>query len=180
MFVLWNWVWLEDSHSPTPGSICDPANNLLSPGISSTSDEDEDTIPEITHTTVVFKCIDAHKERQYQETLALASRKLKENSKVQVKLQPEPDNRYNSKAIAFLCKIDDSGWVRIGYVVREVLDEVHDAIYKKKILNVSFDWIKYTVHFKSPGWYAGIRIQRYGEWSLVLFHSRATSYTFCV
>ena len=96
VFVLWNWVWLEDSRSPTPESICDPANNLLSPGISSTSDEDEeDTITEITH-TVVFKCIGAHKERQYQETLALASRKLKENSKVQVKLQPEPDNRYSS------------------------------------------------------------------------------------
>jgi len=84
---------------------------------------------------------------------------LKENLKVQVKLQPEPDNRYDSKAIAFLCKIDESGWVRIGYVVREVLDEVHEAINKKKILNVSFDWIKYTVHFKSPGWYAGIRIR---------------------
>ena len=95
-----------------------------------------------------------------------------------MKLQPEPDNRYDSKAIAFLCKNDDSGWVGIGYVVREVLDEVHDAIYKKKILNVSFDWIKYTVHFKSPGWYAGIRIQRHGEWSLGVLRSRATSYTF--
>ena len=154
MFILWNWIWLEDSRSPTPESICDPAsdpaNNSLSPDINTTSDEDEEnTIPEITH-TVVFKCIGAHKKRQYQETLALASRKLKENSTVQVKLQPEPDNRYDSKAIAFLCKIDNSGWVRIGYVVQEVLDEVHEAINKKKILNVSFDWIKYTVHFKSP------------------------------
>ena len=75
------------------------------------------------------------------------------------------------------CKIDDSGSVRIGYVVREVLDEVHDAI-NKKILNVSFDWIKYNVHFKSPGWYAGIRIQRHGEWSLEVLCSRVTSYTF--
>lgn len=108
--------------------------------------------------------------------LALASRKLKDNSKVEVKLQPEPDNKYDARAIAFMCKIDDSSWERIGYVVREVLDEVHEAINKKKILNVSFDWIKYTVHFRSPGWYAGIRIQRNGEWSLGVLRSRATSY----
>ena len=82
---------------------------MLSPDIDSTS-EDEDTIPEITH-TVVFKCIGAHKERQYHKTLALASQKLKDNSKVQVKLQPEPDNRYDAKAIAFMCKINDSGWI---------------------------------------------------------------------
>ena len=63
------------------------------------------------------------------------------------------------------------------YVVREVLDEVHEAI-NKKILDVSFYWIKNTVHFRSPGWYAGIRIQRNSEWSLGVLRSRATSYTF--
>lgn len=57
----------------------------------------------------------------------------------------------------------------------KVLDE---AINKKKILNVSFDWIKYTMNFKSPGWYAGIRIQRNGEWSQGVLCSGATSYTF--
>ena len=79
-----------------------------------TDEDEEDTIPEITH-TVVFKCIGAHKERQYQETLALASRKLKDNSKVQDKLQPEPepDNRYDAKAIAFMCNINEAGWIRI-------------------------------------------------------------------
>ena len=61
------------------------------------SDEGKEvTISEITH-TVVFKYIGAHKERQYQETLTLASQKLKEKFKVQVKLQLEPDNRYDSK-----------------------------------------------------------------------------------
>lgn len=178
MFVLWNWTWLEDLRSSIPESICKPESNSLSPEFDTTSDEDEEpNIPKITH-TVVFKCIGAHKEREYQETLALASQKLKENSNVQVKLQPEPHNRYNAKAIAFQCKIDDSSWVRIGYVVQEVLDEVHEAINKKKILNVRFDWIKYIVHFKSLGWYAGIRIQRSGEWSLGVLCSHATSYTF--
>jgi len=99
--------------------------------------------------------------------------------KVQVKLQPEPDNRYDSKAIAFLCKIDDSGWVRIGYVVQEVLDEVHEAINKKKYstyLLIGSNTL--YISSKSPGWYAGIRIQRHGEWSLGVLRSCATSYTF--
>ena len=77
LFVLWNWTWLEDLCSPTPESICNPASNSLSADFDTTSDEDEETtIPEITH-MVVFKCIGAHKERKYQETLVLTSQKLK-------------------------------------------------------------------------------------------------------
>ena len=84
MFILLNWIWLEGLRFPTIESICDPANNSLSPDINTTSDEDEENvIPEITH-LVVFKCIGAHKERQYQEILALASQKLKENSKIKL------------------------------------------------------------------------------------------------
>ena len=115
---------------------------------------------------MIFKCIGAQKERHYQEVLSLANRKIKEGINIPVKIEAEPYNQYDSKAIAFMCKLDDhSDWERIGYVVQEVLDEVHDAITNKKILDVSFDYIKYVVHFKSPGWYAGIKITRNGEWS---------------
>ena len=89
----------------------------------------------------------------------------------------EPDNQYDSKAIAFMCKLDNS-WERIGYVVQEALDEVHEAIRNKKILGVSFDYIKYIVHFKNPGWYTGIKITRNGEWSQKVLRSRAANYTF--
>ena len=61
-----------------------------------------------------------------------------------------------------MCKLDKS-WERIGFVVQEALDEVHEAIRNKKILGVSFDYIKYIVEFKKPGWYAGIKITRNGE-----------------
>ena len=40
-----------------------------------------------------------------------------------------------------------------------------------------FDWIKYKVHFSTPGWYAGIRITLNGQWLLNVQRSRATTYT---
>ena len=64
MFVLWNWIWIEDSCSPTPESDSNPKDYLLPPDNNSTSESDE-AIPEITH-IVVIKSIGAHKERRYQ------------------------------------------------------------------------------------------------------------------
>ena len=90
-------------------------------------------ITDIIH-TLIFKCIGAFKERQYQDSLALASRKLKYNSKVKVTTNMIP-------GLLLSCA--------------------------KLMIQV--------VHFGSPGWYAGIRIQRNGEWSLGVLHSRATT-----
>jgi len=74
------------------------------------------------------------------------------------------------RAIAIMCNINHT-WERIGYIVKEALDDVHAAIEEKKILNVQFDWIKYVMHFKKPGWYARIMITRNGEWSQTVLHS---------
>ena len=49
---------------------------------------------------------------------------------VPVKIETEPKKPYDSKAI---CMVDGS-WCRIGYIVREVLDEVHEAIADGHIL----------------------------------------------
>ena len=109
-------------------------------------------------------------------SLSEASRKLEDGEIVPVKLYPEPDNPVDSKAIAFMCQIADSAWERIGYAVSEVLDELHEAMSRGKIISVSFDYIRYSVHFSKPGWYAGIRIARSGEWSSTVLRSRAASY----
>jgi len=53
----------------------------------------------------------------------------------------------------------------MGYVVSEALPDVHDALNKNKIIKVCFDWIRYIVYFKNPGWYAGIIVTRSGDWS---------------
>ena len=141
--------------------------------ISSGTEDEGYNIPEITH-SVVFKCIGAHKEI---EVLALASKNIDIGKKVSVKLKPEPDNPYDNRAIAFICQTEENAeWKRIGYVVREAADEVLAVLNANKILSITFDWIKYIVHFKNRGWYAGIKITRNGEWSQQVLQSRATSY----
>ena len=49
--------------------------------------------------------------------------------------------------------------------MQEALDEIHEALAAKKIINVSFEFIKYLIRWKTPGWYAGINITRTGDWS---------------
>ena len=90
VFVLWQWSWL----------IIIPAHHHYQSqtDAKATSDSDDDDIPVITH-TVIFKCIGAHKETEYQDQLELAKKNLKDGNSVAVKLNPEPDNRCNSKAI---------------------------------------------------------------------------------
>jgi len=76
----------------------------------------------------------------------------------------------DTNAIAFMCKVEDD-WEKIGYIVKEALDDVHKAINANKIISVSFQWIK-KLFTRTPGWYAGIRS---GDWSDVL-RSRARNY----
>ena len=104
------------------------------PSDDSSSSSDDDSVPAITH-TVIFKCIGVTKEKKYQDTLKYAKQQLDNGIRLPLKLQPEPDNKYDSKAIAFMCQ-DNLDWQRIGYVLRELTDEVHSAINNGKILNV--------------------------------------------
>lgn len=92
---------------------------------------------------------------------------------MQVKLKKEPNNPIDFKAIVFVCDVTGT-WERIGYVVQEVLDEVHKAMDDGLILKVQFEWIKYIIHFKNPGWYTGIKVTRNGEWSQTVLRSRST------
>ena len=62
---------------------------------------------------------------------------LRQGKNVDVRLAPEPDKAYDSKAIAFQCKIEGK-WCLIGNMVREVLDMVHEAIWESKILYTKF------------------------------------------
>jgi len=162
---------LNPSPSPSPHYCLSPAVGSVS-----TDTEEDNGIPEITH-SVVFKCIGVHKEMDYQHTLALANRNMNDGKAVSVKLNPEPDNPQDKNAVAFICQADENAeWKRIGYVVREVASEVLGAINAKKILDVTFAWIKYLPYYKNRGWYAGIKIRRNGDWSQQVLLSRATDY----
>lgn len=92
---------------------------------------------------------------------------------MQCRLMPEPTNPVDSQAIAFESEIDGV-WHVIGYVVKEALSDVHDALAAKKVISVSFDWVKYQLYWRAPGWYAGIKITRLGKWSSTVMHCHSS------
>ena len=114
----------------------------------------------ITH-TVSFKCIGSTKEDRYQDALVLVSHILAKGEHVECAIKPEPDNPMDSRAIAFNCKLDGK-WRRIGYIVQEAVEDVHDALKQKAIMKVMFDWVKFKITWAKPGWYAAIKITRIG------------------
>jgi len=75
VFVMWKWTWVELDEdlmdSETNASLCGSNVNSLDDVQSN-----ESTMLTITH-SVIFKCIGAHKERLYQDTLAIVNNKPK-------------------------------------------------------------------------------------------------------
>ena len=55
-------------------------------------------------------------------------------------------------------------WIRVGYVIRELIEEVHEALSKNEIVNVEFHYM-FKGFALSPGFYAGIQVTRNGKWS---------------
>lgn len=149
MLIIWKWSWIEDHSSSDSDELSgdDGRHDAeCAASVCENSSSDEDEVPPITH-SVVFKCIGSMKEFRYQELLALASKKLKEGGTVPVKLQKEPTNPADSRAIAFMCQVDEQ-WERIWYVFREALDAVHDAMDHNTIVRIHFEWVKYIVYLK--------------------------------
>lgn len=93
---------------------------------------------------------------------------MKEGHVVSVKLEAEPDNIKGANAIVFLCLSYDS-YVRIGYVVSELRDEVQEAMSNNTVLDVKLSWVKYLTNltFTETGYFAGINITKKGTWSTV-------------
>ena len=98
---------------------------------------------------------------------------MEEGRTVPVRLKKELQNPVDARAIAFQCKVKDK-WERIGYIVWEVLEAVHDAMDNQKIVSVDFDWVKYILHF-NRGWYSGIIVTKQGQWPPNVLQYRAKS-----
>lgn len=188
VFVIWKWKWYEDhleseSDGEGEGNSCNqqaPEGNPAADEEAGSSEEEQDIVgamvaigwtSTVTH-TVPFKCMGSAKELRYQEALARAAQLLHAGEDVPCNLVPEPTNPVDSRAIAFHCKVDGS-WKCIGYVLREVLEDVHTAINDKVIIRVQFEWVKFMVHWKQPGWYAAVSITRFGEWSRTVTSSQS-------
>ncbi len=83
-----------------------------------------------------------------------------------MRLSPEPNNAYDSHAVAFECEVAGPGcWKVFGYVPKELCDFVLSAIDKGEILNVEFSWIKYKiVRSTGPGYYTAVKVTKRNEW----------------
>lgn len=115
--------------------------------------------------TVVFKCIGATKDTQSQDALCTAKDRISSGWTVPVRMRPEPTNIADSQAIVFECELDGK-WRKIGYVVRNILNEVHAAMGANLIISACFKCIKYVTHWShsGPGYYAGISVTKSGPW----------------
>jgi len=137
VFVMWKWTWVELDEdlmdSETNPSLCGSDVNSLDDLQSDESTMEE--VPTITQ-SVIFKCIGAHKERQYQDTLAIVNNEITKGIAVPMRLQPESVNPVDSNSIAFVCQVVPHQWEQIGYVVKEACNNIHEAMNQNKILSV--------------------------------------------
>ena len=172
VFVIWKWTWSSGPVSQTSDKVTTVNESILEDSdeeaecITHDVEEEIEEHPDEEKSTLVFKCIGATRETTYQDALERVRDLMECGEVVPVKIEPEPSNVWDPNAIAFKCMIDNS-YVRIGYVIREVVTEVKDALDTNSIVNVKFSWVKYITHwsYSGHGFYAGISITRKGRWS---------------
>ena len=149
VFIIWKWLWAEQEQEDVVSDCSEEKDSIIViPETPLTSEDDADmdtdndgSVAEAlqdTFHTVTFKCIDSTKEHNYQEVLASVALVRRQGGNVAVRLEPEPTNPVDSKAIAFQCKVNGT-WSTIGYVVSEILDEVHQALSTNCITDVEFE-----------------------------------------
>ncbi len=179
VFVAYTWEWVAAEDSET---IEENNNTVGLPSESESESDQEECADErdkfessfVTH-TVSFKCIGANRDEGHQSSLRAAAKAIQEGRNVPVRLQREPENPKDSNAIAFQCHIGDV-WRRVGYVVKEALPDVHDALNAGAILSVKFAWVKFLLCWSrsGPGFYAGINVSKQGDWSTNVMHCAST------
>ena len=125
---------------------------------------------------VTFKGIGVLRDQDIQALLKeiIIDRRDK-GENISVKLSPEPDNLFDSRAICFEANVDGI-WKRIGYVFSEIVEEVHSAIENNSVVCITFAWVKYKLWKKAPGYYAAVNITRTGHWSPPVHRASSTFY----
>lgn len=169
MRIIWKWCWTEGTNEAGTAETQSQSGSEVNDSTDEAAEEDQ-----AAH-EVVFKCIGATKSRDYQIVLKKARDLIIAGHHVPVKLCPEPSNPYNSKAIAFQCNVDGK-FYRIGYVIDEIVSEVHNAMDQHAILSVEFSWIRYITEWSrsGPGFFAGIAVTKSGQWPACVVRASST------
>ena len=105
VFIIWNWTWLDAEKVESSDEDNLSESDIIQSVMDSIEDESDDRIPAITH-SVTLKSIGCHKEDLYLRITGTCSeKKTREGANILVKLQPEPSNLKDSKAITFMSKL---------------------------------------------------------------------------
>lgn len=164
VYIIWKW-----DCPISRGDILSPEKETHS----SDYDSDPEDVAALAEYSLVFKCIGSTKDQRYQHALK-AARDCGHYS-VPVRLVHETNNPHDARALAFACQIEGIPYT-IGYVVSELLEEVHTAINNNNIISVKFSWIRYITDWtkSGPGFYAGVEITKKGPWSQTATRSSST------
>ena len=170
VYLVWKWDWALTNQTLS-FSECFDAQNSGEESVEEGQQQSNSSVLE----TVRFKVIGTTRDKKHQDALEAANEVLQSGEEVQVSLRKEPRNPVDSMAIAFTCFVQQK-WQRIGYVVREALNDVHEAISTNSIRAVKLAWVKFRIDFygSGPGFYAGVDITRQGRWSSVVHASAST------
>ena len=157
VYLVWKWICRDE----TPD---DSRLDRLGADVGSEQSDGEMQLEEAdsdsnTLDTVRFKVIGATRDKMHHDALESANEAVRSGQDVYVALQKEQQNPIDSMAIAFICYVEEK-WNRIGYVVREALDDVHEALSTNAVREVKLAWVKFRIDFlgSGPGFYAGVDI----------------------
>ena len=82
---------------------------------------------------------------------------------MKVDIKPEPENDYDSNAIAVLLNYG-SGWYTVGYIAKELANEIHPLL-KTSNIKVEISHIRFRLTYLLIGYYLTLNITRKGQWS---------------
>ena len=142
------WEFREDAvtalHEPA-----ETGNEVTSSDENPSGDDSDHTLP--------FKVLGvAFKHRQRH--LEAAFQKLENGEEVKVDIKPEPDNDYDSNAIAVLLNYG-SGWYTVGYIAKELTNEIHPLL-KSSNIKVGISHIRFRLTYSLIGYYLTLNITR--------------------
>ena len=130
--------------------------------------ENEEDVQD-TLTQWLSRSLATKKEQINQDVLEKCRDALQDGHDVPVRLTPEPENPFDSRAIAFMCLIDSG----IGLVV--VLEDVHQSLSHNNVTSVKFSWMPYMTHWHSGfGFYARVNSTKRGYWAPAVVRSCST------
>ena len=164
--VLWELTSVK--RAPTPpnprSSVCaSTASTLPDDKEADADDSDGDEAVEATVHTLPFKVLGTCYSTSRQEALKEAFEHMYgQNRHISVKLESEPCNTVDSRAIAVFIK-SSADYKKVGYIASELTQFVHPLL-EEQSLEVSVRAIRFCATFLMIGFYLTIDITKRGLW----------------